>query len=170
MPEGRTARVRAIEVHGNRLDSAAAGQRVAVNLRGIGLDEVRRGDALATMESEAHATHRLDVELGAGGEAILAERRVQVHLGTRETPARVVDRKNRAVQLRLQRPLIARRGDRLVIRRIAPPDTIGGGLVLDPCPPRVRRDGRGEPPPGSRAPAREAERQAPGPLARAAAR
>jgi selenocysteine-specific elongation factor len=61
---------------------------------------------------------------------------VQVHLGTRDSPARLVDLGDGAAQLRLERPLLARAGDRLVVRRIAPPDTLGGGVVREPAPPR----------------------------------
>src|SRR5690606_9834010 len=82
------------------------------------------------------ATYRLDAELGEGAAAIAAERRVQVHLGTREAPARVVDLGAGAVQLRLEQELLARAGDRIVVRRLAPPDTPGGGVVRDASPPR----------------------------------
>jgi selenocysteine-specific elongation factor len=63
-----------------------------------------------------------------------------VHHGTRESPARVVDLGG-GVQLRLERPLLARRGDRVVIRRIAPPDTLGGAVVVDPSPRRHNQSG-----------------------------
>ena len=61
-----------------------------------------------------------------------------VHHGTRETPARVATLGGRFHQLRCEQPLVAARGDRLVVRSIAPPDTLGGGVVLDPG---VRRHG-----------------------------
>ncbi len=62
--------------------------------------------------------------------------RVGVHHGTRETAARLVDLGGRFYQLRLERELVPVRGDRLVIRSLAPPDTLGGGVVLDPRPRR----------------------------------
>ena len=62
--------------------------------------------------------------------------RVAVHHGTRETPARLAELGGRYFQLRLEQPLVPARGDRLVIRSLAPPDTLGGGVVLDPDPPR----------------------------------
>jgi selenocysteine-specific elongation factor len=136
LPEGREARIRSIEVHDRPLETAEPHQRVALNLGGIGRDEVRRGDAIATEGAGVQATYRLDAELTAGAEAILAEPRVQVHLGTRDAAARLVDLGDGAVQLRLERPLLARAGDRLVVRRIAPPDTLGGGIVREPAPPR----------------------------------
>jgi selenocysteine-specific elongation factor len=64
--------------------------------------------------------------------------RVQVHHGTREAPARVARLGGRFFQLRLERPLMAAPGDRFVVRQIAPPDTLGGGVVLDPA---ARRHG-----------------------------
>jgi selenocysteine-specific elongation factor len=114
-------------------------RRVALNLVGVGRDEVERGDLVTAAGSGLAATYRLDVELARTGEAIIEERRVQVHHGTRETPARVVDLGGGAAQLRLEQPLLARRGDRIVIRRIAPPDTLGGAVVVDAAPPRRSR-------------------------------
>jgi selenocysteine-specific elongation factor len=136
LPGGRAARVRSIEVHDRPCELALPRQRVALNLAGVGREEVARGDVVTVAGAAVHATYRLDAELTSGAAAILAERRVQVHLGTREGPARVVELGEGAVQLRLEQPLLARRGDRLVVRRIAPPDTLGGGIVREPAPPR----------------------------------
>jgi selenocysteine-specific elongation factor len=136
LPSGREARVRSIEVHDQALEVAESHQRVALNLGGVERDEVARGDVIATGAAGVCATYRLDVDLLSGAEEILAEPRVQVHLGTRDSPARVVDLGAAGVQLRLERPLLARAGDRVVLRRIAPPDTLGGGIVRDPSPPR----------------------------------
>jgi selenocysteine-specific elongation factor len=83
-------------------------------------------------------SHRLDVAL----EWVSAEARpaggarVAVHHGTRESAARLVELGGRFVQLRLEEPIVPLRGDRLVIRSLAPPDTLGGGVVLDPAPRR----------------------------------
>jgi selenocysteine-specific elongation factor len=65
--------------------------------------------------------------------------RAHVHHGTRETPARLADLGGGLWQARLEQPLLARAGDRVVVRSIAPPDTLGGGVVLDPA---ARRHGR----------------------------
>ncbi|HEY0317324.1 MAG TPA: selenocysteine-specific translation elongation factor [Solirubrobacterales bacterium] len=136
LPSGAEARVRSLEVHDRRLEVAEAHQRVALNLAGVGREEVRRGDVVSVAGSGVETTFRLDVRLREGAERIAAERRVQVHLGTREAPASVADLGGGAVQLRLEQPLLARRGDRVVVRRIAPPDTLGGGLVVEASPPR----------------------------------
>jgi selenocysteine-specific elongation factor len=143
-PGRRRARVRSIEVHDRPCELALPRQRVALNLAGLRREEVSRGDVVTVPGAAVRATYRLDVELPAGAAEILRERRVQVHLGTRESPARLVDLGDGSAQLRLEQPLLARRGDRLVVRRIAPPDTLGGGVVREPAPPR---HGRGWVPP-----------------------
>jgi selenocysteine-specific elongation factor len=146
LPSGRTARVRSIEVHDRGLEEAEAHQRVALNLAGLHREEIRRGDVVTVAGSPVRTTYRLDAELTEGAEAIGGQRRVQVHLGTREAPARIVDLGEGAVQLRLSSPLLARRGDRFVIRRISPPYTLGGGVVRDPAPPRHGPSWDPEPP------------------------
>jgi selenocysteine-specific elongation factor len=130
LPAGTRARVREVQVHDARVDRAAAGQRVAVNLRNA--DPVR-GDVLSAEPIEP--THILDVELDT---RIEHGTRVHVHHGTRESPARVAWLGGHFHQLRCETPLVARRDDRLVIRSIAPADTLGGGRVLDP---HARRHG-----------------------------
>jgi selenocysteine-specific elongation factor len=140
LPAEVPARVRSIEVHGEPREEAGPRQRVALNLAGPRREEVSRGDVVTVPGAAVATTYRLDVELVEGAGEIAGERRVQAHLGTRESPARIVDLGSGWVQLRLERPLLARRGDRVVIRRIAPPDTLGGGIVRDPAPPRHGRD------------------------------
>jgi selenocysteine-specific elongation factor len=151
LPAGRRARVRGLEVHERRLDAVDAGQRVAVNLRGVSREDVEPGDALTSEGGSARATYRVDVELETGARGILDERRAQVHLGTRAAPARIVDLGEGRAQLRLERPLIACPGDRLVVRRIAPPDTLGGGRVAHASPRRHGPGGDPEPPPAPEA-------------------
>jgi selenocysteine-specific elongation factor len=150
-PRGPGARVRAIEVHGERQERAAAGQRVALNLAGIERTDVRRGDVVVTGGEHGEPRYVLDVSarLLPGTQVLERGARVQVHHGTRETAARVApvegDRlgpgQEGIVQLRLEQPLIAAPGDAFVIRSIAPADTIGGGRVLDA---RARKHGPGE--------------------------
>jgi selenocysteine-specific elongation factor len=137
LPAGRRVRVRGTQVHDAAVERAAAGQRVAVNLTGVERREVRRGDVLAAPGADLAASHIVDVALDARPEH---GARVQVHHGTRESPARVAALGGRFFQLRLEQPLVAARGDRLVVRSIAPADTLGGGVVLDPV---ARRHGPG---------------------------
>jgi selenocysteine-specific elongation factor len=139
---GRAGRARAIEVHGRRREVARAGERVAVNLAGVERSDVEPGSVIADPAAGLREGFRLDVQLDpALDPAALGGRRVQVHHGTRDGPARVILlSEDGLAQLRLERPVAARRGDRVVLRRIAPPDTLGGATVLDPAP---RRHGAG---------------------------
>ncbi len=171
LPSGRAARVRGVQVHDAAVERAPAGQRVAVNLVGVERDEVARGDVLVAPGAELAPAWRLDAALEWRADDARAESgdRVQVHHGTREAPARLVALGGRFWQIRLEAPLVAFAGDRVVVRRIAPPDTLGGGTVLDAAPRRhgPTRDGlarlarleRGEPdPPASPPDPRLAER------------
>jgi selenocysteine-specific elongation factor len=130
LPAGARARVREVQVHDERVERAAAGQRVAVNLRDAA---PVRGDVLSGEPIEP--AHIVDAELDT---RIEHGKRVHVHHGTRESAARVAWLGGRFHQLRCESPLIARRDDRIVVRSIAPADTLGGGRILDP---RARRHG-----------------------------
>jgi selenocysteine-specific elongation factor len=144
LPSGRHVRIRSVQVHDEPVERAEAGQRVALNLVGVGWREVERGDVVCDPQAALEPTWLVDatVALEAGARPLARGARVHVHHGTREAPARVARldgeelRPGEAalVQLRLEAPLLPARGDRLVLRQIAPPDTIGGGEVLDPRP------------------------------------
>ncbi|HWE10959.1 MAG TPA: selenocysteine-specific translation elongation factor [Solirubrobacteraceae bacterium] len=130
LPGDHIARVRGVQVHDQAVERAPAGQRVAVNLAGLERRAIARGDVLVGDGADVALTYRLDADLHL--EAPLADReRVQVHHGTRDTPARAVMRDVGRWQLRTERPLIAADGDRLVVRRISPPDTLGGGVIVE---------------------------------------
>jgi selenocysteine-specific elongation factor len=130
LPAGTRARVREVQVHDEPVERAQAGQRVAVNLRNA---EPVRGDVLSAEPLEP--AHILDVELDT---RIEHGTRVHVHHGTRESAARVAWLGGHFHQLRCETPLIARRDDRIVVRSVAPADTLGGGRILDP---NARRHG-----------------------------
>ena len=115
-------------MHDQAVDRAEAGQRVAVALPGIERDRIARGDALVAAGAFP-VTYRLDVALEEIDDVPAA---VTVHLGTADVPARVA-RNGRYAQLRLASPVVAARGDRVVLRTGS---TVGGGIVLDPLPPR----------------------------------
>jgi selenocysteine-specific elongation factor len=120
-----------VQVHDRPVERAEAGQRVAVALPGIERSDLRRGNAL--VEPGAYpVSYRLDIRLDALEE--FPERlRAHVHHGTAEHYARLVRVGDRYAQLRLDSPAVAARGDRVVLRDQT---TIGGGVVLDPAPPR----------------------------------
>jgi selenocysteine-specific elongation factor len=136
-PSGRNVRVRSVQVHDREVDRAEAGQRVALSLPGVERTEVLRGDALAAPGAYP-VTYRLDVALEEV-EPIRDGARLQAHIGTAHIPARVVRIGERWAQLRLGAPVVAARGDRLVLRGET---TLGGGTVLDPAPPRHRDESR----------------------------
>jgi selenocysteine-specific elongation factor len=136
-PRGRTVRVRSVQVHDRSVERAEAGQRVAASLPGVERQELRRGDVLVT-PGAFRPSFRLDVTLEPLGEI---PARVQLHHGTAETVARVTRVGERFAQLRLSRPVVAARGDRVVLRAGT---TVGGAAVLDPAPPRHADPGRFE--------------------------
>ncbi len=137
LPSPRRARVRGVQVHDEPVEVAAAGQRVAVNLTGLATDEIDRGDVLVAGDGGVRPSYRIDAELefDADSEPDTGDR-VQIHHGTREAPARLTWLGGRFWQIRLEQPLVPALGDRLVVRQVAPPDTLGGGRVLDPAPRR----------------------------------
>jgi len=130
-PRGGDVRVRSVQVHDAAVASASAGQRVALGLSGVERRALHRGDALVT-PGAFPASYRLDVELQELAE-IEGGTRVSVHHGTSRIPARVVRVGVQTAQLRLEAPVVASRGDRVVLRGET---TLGGAIVLDPKPPR----------------------------------
>ena len=137
LPAGRTLRVRSVQVHDETVERAEAGQRVALNLAGLPARDVVRGDTLAAADVVLEPTLIVDAELHLRDAR--HGQRVMVHHGTRNAPGRLVELGDDLWQVRLEAPLLAAAGDRLVVRSVAPPDTLGGGTVLDP---RARRHGR----------------------------
>jgi selenocysteine-specific elongation factor len=147
LPSGRRARVRGLQVHGEAVESAAAGTRTAANLVGVELDELLRGDVLAR-PGTLLPTSMVDVQITLlpGARPLVDRSRVRVHLASAEVLARVrvlgaasiEGGRSGLAQLRLEAPSVAGRGDRLVLRSYSPPATIGGAVVVDPLPPRRR--------------------------------
>ena len=147
LPSGHSGRVRSIESYGATLEHSAPGARTAVGIAGIQRDQARRGQWLVAADSPWVSVRALDVELVLDADApraLTPRARVRVHLGTAEVMARVQPRGaiepggRGLARLTLESPVVARGGDRLVIRSYSPVTTIGGGRVLDPAPPRRR--------------------------------
>ena len=139
LPKGIKARIRGLEVHDQRVERALAGQRVAVNLTGVGTEELKRGDVLVTPGSY-EAAIRLDVALDLLAEAKPLKQRQRVHfyLGTAEVLGRAVLLEDQALEpgksglarLLLESSVVAAPKDRFVIRSYSPMVTIGGGEVI----------------------------------------
>ena len=149
LPPGKQVRVREVQVHGKKTEQAFAGQRVALNLVGLDRDEIQRGTVVGT-PGIFEQTQRLDARLTLLPDAPRAVKfrdPIHFYLGT----ARVVgvvallDRdvmepgESAIVQIHLDRPLVAHRQDRFIIRSYSPMTTIGGGRILDPRPVKHRR-------------------------------
>ena len=149
VPPGLHARVRNIQVHDNNVERASAGTRVALNLSGLEKSEVLRGSVVST-PGYFEETSLVDVWLKLLHRAPRPLKNLDpVHffLGTARSVAKLLllDRnelkpgEEALVQCRLDKPLVAERGDYFVIRSYSPMTTIGGGKVLDPHPPKHRR-------------------------------
>ena len=148
-PRDEVVRIRGLQVHGEAVEEALAGQRAAINLTGVSKEEIHRGDQLAEPESLLNS-YLLNVELRLL-ESIprdLTQRtRVRLHLGTREVLGRIVLLEGEAftpgetqlIQLRLEQPVSSLYGDRFIIRNYSPLFTLGGGWVIDPAPNKSRR-------------------------------
>jgi selenocysteine-specific elongation factor len=147
LPLDRDARVRSIEVHGQETQAAGPGRRTALALVGAAREELERGDVAVTGAGWAPTT-TLDVSvhvLPAARKPLAVRTRIRVHLGTAEVLGRVAQvpaitpGQTGLARLLLEKPLVARGGDHFVIRSFSPVTTIGGGIVLDPFPPKRPR-------------------------------
>ena len=149
LPTGQRARIRGIQTHKRALDVASPGSRVALNLTGVEKDELERGMVVVrpgTLAPVSVVSARVEV-LGSASEAIAHDEAVKVHAGTAEVMARISLLEGATLepgatgwaQLRLAEPLAVAVGDRFVIRRPSPPETLGGGAVADISGERMRR-------------------------------
>lgn len=148
-PRKIETRVRSIQVHEKKVKTAYAGQRVAINIANVKLDEIHRGDVLAqpgSMEPTMMLDAKLEI-LPDADKSIDNRDRLRFYHGTSEIMCRVVllDREelkpgeSAFVQLRLEEETACIKGDRFVIRTYSPMLTIGGGTVLEPNPPKRKR-------------------------------
>jgi len=149
LPGDRRGRIRGLQTHRRSLDVAQPGSRVAANVTGIDKQDISRGMVLARPGS-LETTNLLAVRLAllaSASAALEHDEEVKVHVGTAETMARaallegprVAPGETAWVQLRLSDPVAVAVGDRLVIRRPSPSETIGGGAVADLATVRLRR-------------------------------
>lgn len=145
-PKKITSKVRNIQVHSKSVDSGYAGQRVAVNVSGISIDEVERGDILSN-SNNIPKSMMIDAKikiLKNASRDLEHWDRVRIYHGAREILGRVVPlEKNRInkgeegyVQIRLEEVLASKSMDKIILRFYSPMETIGGGTILDPNPPK----------------------------------
>lgn len=141
-PKAQLVKVRGIQVHGQNVSRAFPGQRVAVNLAGIGKEEISRGEILAVADS-MESTMMADVKLRllkSGHRSLKSGARVHLYHGAAELISKVIllDREvmkpgeEAVVQLRMEQQTAMKAGDHFVIRFYSPVETIGGGVVENP--------------------------------------
>lgn len=143
-PGGRAVKVRGLQVHGRPERQAAAGQRVAVNLAGVEVSDLARGETLTSPDGVT-VTRRADVmlELLPSARPLRHAARVRFHQGTSERHGRIAlpdavlePGSSGFARVNIDAPAALVRGDRFILRSASPVVTIGGGIVLDPLPPR----------------------------------
>jgi selenocysteine-specific elongation factor len=149
-PARKRARVRGVQVHGATTDQASAGQRTALNLAGVQLEELARGMTLAT-PGALETTQRIDVQISLlkDSKPLKNRARVHLHVFTSETIAEVTLHESSELkpggtafaQLHTADPVLLLPGDRAILRQFSPVVTIGGAVVLDafPLPPKEYR-------------------------------
>jgi len=147
-PSGRRVRIRGLQQHNRRVETALPGSRVAANLVGVEKEDLGRGEVLARPGTVA-VTRRVDarVRVLAGGPALRHGAQVLVHVGAAEVSGRAVVLGGEEiepggagwVQLYLNRPIAAVAGDRYVLRLPSPQVTVGGGTFADIAPRRHHR-------------------------------
>jgi len=142
-PAGKRVRIRGVQVHGSPAESAAAGQRTALNLAGLSTEDLARGMTLATADT-FRSTSRADalLTLLPSAKPFKDGARVHFHAYTSEMIAevRLYGAKQLKpggesyAQLRFAEPMLLLPGDRFIVRQFSPVLTIGGGVVLDASP------------------------------------
>ncbi|OGW26206.1 MAG: selenocysteine-specific translation elongation factor [Nitrospirae bacterium GWC2_42_7] len=151
LPCNIKTKVRGLHSHGKPIETAGAGQRVAINLQAVEKEDLKRGD-VAVIPSKFSSTKTINAFLELLSDTPVLKNKSLVHFysGTSETIARVLlyekeelkAGENCFCQFRLQDPVIAMAGDRYIIRRFSPLETLGGGEILDPSPmKRKKKDG-----------------------------
>ena len=145
----KETRIKSLEVHNERVEEALPGNRVAVNIHALGRDEVERGDWLVTYDPPP-TTQLLQARFRCVPNSpyrIKNRSRIRFHLGASELIGRVIPLEadeikpgeEGLIQIRLDRPTLAERGDRYVLRSYSPMRTIGGGVIVDVSGTRRRR-------------------------------
>ncbi|HWP95613.1 MAG TPA: selenocysteine-specific translation elongation factor [Syntrophomonadaceae bacterium] len=149
MPVQKPVKIRTLQVHKEKVGTALAGQRVAVNLQGIEVSEIKRGYWLSS-PGFLIPSYRVDTHLRllhSSSRTLKNWNRIRFHLGTDEALGRIVllDRdelipgEEAYAQIVLEKPIVGYKGDRFVIRYYSPVSTIGGGIIIDATAPKQKR-------------------------------
>jgi selenocysteine-specific elongation factor len=149
LPRGLRGRIRGLQTHKTKVERADPGRRLAINLSGIEVGDLERGDVVAVPGTYV-PTHLLDVRFRLLPDAdapLRHDQKVKVFLGAAQRMARVrvlgqeslAPGKSGWLQLVLSAPVTADRHDRFILRRPSPAATLGGGQVADPHPRRIHR-------------------------------
>ena len=140
-PGALPARVRDLQTHGASVESVSAASRAAVALSGVTVEEAGRGAVLVAGEGWAESSVLLtELTLADSKVAVTPRTRVRLHLGAADVSARVrlfeprAGQIQRPARIRLDEPVVARAGDRFVLRAGSPLEVIAGGVVTDPLP------------------------------------
>jgi selenocysteine-specific elongation factor len=152
LPHGHKVKVRSLQVHNRECERASAGSRLALNLSGVDLTEIRRGDTLVAPSTFESVTE-VDVELSLlqTSPALKDNAEITFHAFTSGLPAKISLFGPRILQpgetglakIKLSQPVVLLPGDRFVLRQPSPALTVGGGKVLDPYPlPKLSRSKR----------------------------
>ncbi|OPJ55577.1 selenocysteine-specific translation elongation factor [Alkalithermobacter paradoxus] len=148
-PKNINTKIRGIQVHGKSVKTVYAGQRAAINLSNVKVEDIERGDILAYPNyMEESMMVDIKIKLSRYSNAKLSYwDRIRLYHGTREILGRAVPLDKEELnsgdegycQLRLEETIVAKKGDRFVIRSYSPMETIGGGVILDPNPKKNKR-------------------------------
>jgi selenocysteine-specific elongation factor len=148
-PGERTSKVRGLQSHGETVQTAPAGRRTAVNLPGLEVSQVERGQMVA--RPGALFPHQVwDLELtclSSSPRALKHRTEIHFHHGSRECLARLyfLDREKLApgetalCQVRFTEPMVGVYGDRVVVRAFSPLRTVAGGRIVNPLGRKVKR-------------------------------
>ncbi|MEH7387657.1 SelB C-terminal domain-containing protein, partial [Bacillus sp. JJ1521] len=149
LPSEKQIKIRQIQVHNQETEKAQAGQRVALNITGVTKEEIKRGDVLVDSENY-QVTNTIDIALQLVSTlAVPLKQRspVKLHVGTTEAYGKIVffdrnEAKESAeeilCQIRLEEEIFVRRGDRFILRRPTPVETLGGGWIIQPAAQKYR--------------------------------
>ncbi|MEH7237429.1 selenocysteine-specific translation elongation factor [Bacillus sp. JJ1562] len=143
LPSEKMIKIRQIQVHNQEIERAQAGQRVALNITGVTKDEIIRGDVLVDSEN-LQVTNTIDIALQLVSTLSIPLKQrspVKIHVGTTEAYGKIVFFDRNEVkesveeilcQIRLNEEIVVRRGDRFILRRPTPVETLGGGWIIQP--------------------------------------